>query len=529
MKPSLEVRKVSSGFYARRTQDCPCSRLRPSCDRPRGDQVPLAPCAKLRPRMRFLDGGIITSVRSAATPSFILETEMRPDDPPLVSVIMGSKSDWETLRHADEMLDPVRRAPRVPRRLRPPHARSGWPSSRRGAEGARHRGDHRRRRRRRPPARHGGGPDAAAGARRAGPEPRRSTASTRCCRSSRCPPACRSARSPSARPGATNAALLAVAHPRHHPAGAAREAARVPRRADRAGCAQRRCREPADQPILPGATIGVLGSGQLGRMFAIAARRMGYRVHTLSPDDDTPDRPGRRRRGHGRLRRPGRGPRTSPAAWTSSPSSSRTSPAAATEAAAEHAPVRPAGAVLHTTQHRAAREERSSREHGFPVAPFAPVALARRSSQAALARARHAGGPQDRRLRLRRQGPGADRRRRPTRPRRWDAHRRPGGGPRGVRRLRARGLGGRRPRRSTARSPTSGVIENTPPQPHPRRLDRRRPRVPRRGRRARRSRSPAASSRRSTSSACSASSSSSRGTAACWSTSWRRARTTPAT
>ena len=40
--------------------------------------------------------------------------------------------------------------------------------------------------------------------------------------------------------------------------------------------------------ILPGATIGVLGSGQLGRMFAIAARRMGYRVHTFSPDSDTP-------------------------------------------------------------------------------------------------------------------------------------------------------------------------------------------------------------------------------------------------
>jgi 5-(carboxyamino)imidazole ribonucleotide synthase len=40
--------------------------------------------------------------------------------------------------------------------------------------------------------------------------------------------------------------------------------------------------------ILPGAAIGVLGSGQLGRMFAIAARRMGYRVHTFSPDSDTP-------------------------------------------------------------------------------------------------------------------------------------------------------------------------------------------------------------------------------------------------
>jgi len=44
----------------------------------------------------------------------------------------------------------------------------------------------------------------------------------------------------------------------------------------------------ASSPILPGATLGVLGSGQLGRMFAIAARRMGYRVHTYSPDTDSP-------------------------------------------------------------------------------------------------------------------------------------------------------------------------------------------------------------------------------------------------
>src|SRR4051794_3141576 len=40
--------------------------------------------------------------------------------------------------------------------------------------------------------------------------------------------------------------------------------------------------------ILPGSTIGVFGSGQLGRMFAIEARKMGYRVHTFSPDTDTP-------------------------------------------------------------------------------------------------------------------------------------------------------------------------------------------------------------------------------------------------
>lgn len=38
--------------------------------------------------------------------------------------------------------------------------------------------------------------------------------------------------------------------------------------------------------ILPGATIGILGGGQLGRMTAMAARGMGYRVHVLDPDKD---------------------------------------------------------------------------------------------------------------------------------------------------------------------------------------------------------------------------------------------------
>ena len=37
-------------------------------------------------------------------------------------------------------------------------------------------------------------------------------------------------------------------------------------------------------PILPGATIGFLGGGQLGRMTAFAARAMGYDVHVLDPD-----------------------------------------------------------------------------------------------------------------------------------------------------------------------------------------------------------------------------------------------------
>lgn len=36
--------------------------------------------------------------------------------------------------------------------------------------------------------------------------------------------------------------------------------------------------------ILPGSTLGVLGGGQLGRMFAMAAREMGYHIRALDPD-----------------------------------------------------------------------------------------------------------------------------------------------------------------------------------------------------------------------------------------------------
>lgn len=42
------------------------------------------------------------------------------------------------------------------------------------------------------------------------------------------------------------------------------------------------------QPILPPATIGIFGSGQLGRMLAMAARRMGYGVGVYSPERNTP-------------------------------------------------------------------------------------------------------------------------------------------------------------------------------------------------------------------------------------------------
>lgn len=43
-----------------------------------------------------------------------------------------------------------------------------------------------------------------------------------------------------------------------------------------------------EKRILPGATIGVLGGGQLGRMMALAGREMGYRFVTLDPTPDSP-------------------------------------------------------------------------------------------------------------------------------------------------------------------------------------------------------------------------------------------------
>ncbi len=127
----------------------------------------------------------------------------------------------------------------------------------------------------------------------------------------------------------------------------------------------------SSSPILPGATIGVLGSGQLGRMFAIAARRMGYRVHTFSPDNDTPT---------GQV-----ADREVQAAYDDLDAVREFArnvsvvtfefenvPAPTAEAAAQFAPVRPAGSVLHITQHRL-REKTFLSQAGFPVTPFVPV------------------------------------------------------------------------------------------------------------------------------------------------------------
>jgi 5-(carboxyamino)imidazole ribonucleotide synthase len=124
-------------------------------------------------------------------------------------------------------------------------------------------------------------------------------------------------------------------------------------------------------PILPGAAIGVLGSGQLGRMFAIAARRMGYRVHTLSPDQDTPT---------GQV-----ADVEIAASYDDLDAVSEFArhvsvvtfefenvPAPTAEAATRCAPVRPSGSVLHTTQQRI-REKSFLTKAGLPTTPYREV------------------------------------------------------------------------------------------------------------------------------------------------------------
>ncbi len=127
----------------------------------------------------------------------------------------------------------------------------------------------------------------------------------------------------------------------------------------------------AHRAILPGATLGVMGSGQLGRMFAIAARRMGYRVHTFSPEYDTPTGQVADKEvtasydNEEAVREFARGIAVLTFEFENVPS--RT-----VEWAAGHCPVRPAGSVLHICQHRL-REKEFLAAAGVPVAPFRKV------------------------------------------------------------------------------------------------------------------------------------------------------------
>ncbi len=130
-------------------------------------------------------------------------------------------------------------------------------------------------------------------------------------------------------------------------------------------------RPDRQSPILPGTTIGVLGSGQLGRMLAIAARQMGYRVHIFSPETDTPagqvaDKEIAAPYGDlAAVEEFAKGVDVVTFEFENIPY-----PTA--QAAAKHAIVRPDGRVLHTTQHRL-REKDFLSSSGFPVTPYRAV------------------------------------------------------------------------------------------------------------------------------------------------------------
>ncbi|HET8724031.1 MAG TPA: 5-(carboxyamino)imidazole ribonucleotide synthase [Anaeromyxobacteraceae bacterium] len=135
--------------------------------------------------------------------------------------------------------------------------------------------------------------------------------------------------------------------------------------------------------VLPGATIGFLGGGQLGRMSAMAARALGYRVAVLDPDpdcaaaavaDDVVVAPFDDPEAAGAL--------ADRSAVVTFEIERIGLPAA--RAAARRAPLRPGTDVLEVIQDRA-RQKRFLADQGVPLGPWAPAASAAEASAAARA------------------------------------------------------------------------------------------------------------------------------------------------
>ena len=128
---------------------------------------------------------------------------------------------------------------------------------------------------------------------------------------------------------------------------------------------------PRSAVILPGATLGLLGGGQLGRMFTVAARTLGYGVTVLDPDAHSPAAEfatGHLNTGY-----------TDPAALVelarqcaAVTTEFENAPAEALDALADRTVVRPSGASVAIAQDRR-REKGFFAERGFPVGPFAAI------------------------------------------------------------------------------------------------------------------------------------------------------------
>jgi 5-(carboxyamino)imidazole ribonucleotide synthase len=123
--------------------------------------------------------------------------------------------------------------------------------------------------------------------------------------------------------------------------------------------------------LLPGSTIGILGSGQLGRMLAMAARRMDYHTHVFSPESGSPT---------GQV-----ADREFAAAYDDLEAVRRFAegvdvvtyefenvPAQTADLCAEVVPVHPGVQALHIAQNRL-REKQFFVEIGLPVTPFKAV------------------------------------------------------------------------------------------------------------------------------------------------------------
>jgi len=124
-------------------------------------------------------------------------------------------------------------------------------------------------------------------------------------------------------------------------------------------------------PLLPGSTIGIFGGGQLGRMMAMAARGMGYRILVLDPDPGCP----------ARFIVDG----CIEAGWDDSRGAAMLARgcdvvtleieqigAASMASAATFCPVRPGGAMLAVIQDRI-EQKNWLVKHGFPVGEFRAV------------------------------------------------------------------------------------------------------------------------------------------------------------
>jgi 5-(carboxyamino)imidazole ribonucleotide synthase len=123
--------------------------------------------------------------------------------------------------------------------------------------------------------------------------------------------------------------------------------------------------------ILPPANLGLLGGGQLGRMFTMAARTMGYRVTVLDPDPLSPAA----EFANVHLCAPYDDPQALgelAASCAAITTEFENAPAASLDALADQRIVRPTGRSVAIAQDRI-REKTFLRDNGFPVGPFAVI------------------------------------------------------------------------------------------------------------------------------------------------------------